>query len=120
MISPTTEKILYDKNGLQIRSGTPDVVKINSKTDKRVEGIIKLLFLSWKKLHKIQTIRFSFISLMLKSKPNFFFFVYSLVGDPRRATERFLITSSKKGTIYIVHRTKSFCAQELKYTQTSI
>ena len=45
---------------------------------------------------------------MLESKT---FFVYSLVGDPRRATERFLITSSRKGTIYIVHITKSFCAQ---------
>ena len=42
MISPITEKILYDKNGLQIRSGTPDVVKINSKIDKKVEGMIKV------------------------------------------------------------------------------
>ena len=46
MISPTTEKILYDKNGLQIRSGNSDVVKINSKIDKKVEGIIKFLILN--------------------------------------------------------------------------
>ena len=46
MISPTTEKILYDKNGLQIRSGTPNVVKINSKIDKKVEGMIKILILN--------------------------------------------------------------------------
>ena len=46
MISPTTDKILYDKNGLQIRSGNSDVVKINSKIDKKVEGIIKFLILN--------------------------------------------------------------------------
>ena len=58
MISPITEKILYDKNGLQIRSGTPDVVKINSKTDKRVEGIIKLLFYHKKKFTKFKQLGF--------------------------------------------------------------
>ena len=46
MISPTTDKILYDKNGLQIRSGNSDVVKINSKIDKKVEGMIKILILN--------------------------------------------------------------------------
>ena len=46
MISPTTEKILYDKNGLQIRNGNSDAVKINSKIDKKVEGIIKFLILN--------------------------------------------------------------------------
>ena len=63
MITP----IVYDENGIQIQSGSLDVVKI-SKTDKK--------------------------------EP---------LGEPRRAKEKFLMTPSKKGAIYII-QTKSFCA----------
>ena len=51
--------IVYDEKGIQIQSGSSDVVKI-SKTDKK--------------------------------EP---------LGEPRRAKEKFLMTPSKKGAIYI-------------------